>query len=466
MDHEDEEIEIPNYFICPISLDIMKDPVIAVSGITYDRESIDKWLEKVSSCPVTKQPLPSDSDHTPNHTLRRLIQHWCVENATLGVVRIPTPRVPPGKPNVVEEIKNLKKFGDEALGREDTLKKLEVLAIDGERNRRLMHEGGVHRSLILFIVKCTREEEEEGQPRIKEQLDESLRLLHLIGVPLNDARTILMENDRILDSLSLVLNQQNFLNKAYTIVLLRNLTENTSSHIVERLNPEILKGIIGFLKEVASSFNRTSPNVSDTAQSSNPRMKNKVHSKLDYSLVIKQAVTAALMILLETSSWSRNKHILIELGVVSQLIELEISSTGEKRATELVLGVLSRLCCCTNGRAEILAHGGGLAIVTKRLLGVSIAADDRALSILSTVSKLSPEKAVVEEMVCVGTVEKLCTVLRVDCGLSLKEKAKEILSDHFDELKKFPCIDVRLLTKFLSSSHEDLLAEFYSKLNV
>ena len=115
MDHEDEEIEIPNYFICPISLDIMKDPVIAVSGITYDRESIDKWLEKVSSCPVTKQPLPSDSDLTPNHTLRRLIQHWCVENATLGVVRIPTPRVPPGKPNVVEEIKNLKKFGDEGI---------------------------------------------------------------------------------------------------------------------------------------------------------------------------------------------------------------------------------------------------------------------------------------------------------------------------------------------------------------
>ncbi|CDY53920.1 BnaC03g73510D [Brassica napus] len=432
MDHEDEEIEIPNYFICPISLDIMKDPVIAVSGITYDRESIDKWLEKVSSCPVTKQPLPSDSDLTPNHTLRRLIQHWCVENATLGVVRIPTPRVPPGKPNVVDEIKNLKKFGDEALGRKDTLKKLELLAIDGETNRRLMHEGGVHRSLILFIVKCTREEEEEGQRRIKEQLDESLRLLHLIGVPLNDARTILMENDRILGSLSLVLNQQNFLNKAYTIVLLRNLTENTSSHIVERLNEDILKGIIGFLEEVVSSFNRTSPNVT---------------------------VTAALMILLETSSWSRNKHILIDLGAVSQLIELEISSAGEKRATELVLGVLSRLCCCTNGRAEILAHGGGLAIVTKRLLGVSIAADDRALSILSTVSTLSPEKAVVEEMVCVGTVEKLCTVLRVDCGLSLKEKAKEILRDHFDELKKFPCIDVRLLTKLLSSSHEDLLAE-------
>ncbi|CAH8348848.1 unnamed protein product [Eruca vesicaria subsp. sativa] len=467
MDHEDEEIEIPNYFICPISLDIMKDPVITVSGITYDRESIDRWLVKVPSCPVTKHPIPSDSDLTPNHTLRRLIQHWCVENATRGVVRIPTPRVPPGKPNVVEEIKNLKKFGDEALRREDTLKNLEALAMEGETNRRLMCEGDVHRSLILFVVKCTREEEEEeGQRLIKRQLDETLRLLHLIGVPLHDSRTILMENDKILESLALVLNQQNFINKAYTIVLLRNLTENTSSHIAERLNPEILKGIICFLKDVISSFNHKTPNVNTTAQSSNPRVRNKVQSKLDYTLVVKQAVTASLMILLETSSWSRNRSILVDLGAVSQLIELEISSTGDNRATELVLGILSRLCCCANGRAEILAHRGGIAIVTKRLLGVSIAADDRALSILSTVSKFSREKAVVEEMVCVGTVEKLCTVLRVDCGLSLKEKAKEILRDHFDEWKKFPCIDVTILTKLLSSSHEDLLAEFYSQANV
>ncbi|KAF8088880.1 hypothetical protein N665_0528s0037, partial [Sinapis alba] len=373
-------------------------------------------------------------------------------------VRIPTPRAPPGKLNIVEEIKNLKKFGEEALRREDTLKKLEVLAMEGERNRRLMSEGGVHKSLILFLVKCTREEEEEeGQRRTKGYLDESLRLLHLIGVPLNDARTILIENDRILESLTLVLNQQDFLNKAYTIVLLRNLTENTSSHIVERLSAEIFKGIIGFLRDVVSSFNRVKPNVSATVQPSNSRVRNKAPSKLDHSVVIKQGVTAAMMILLETSSWSRNRTILVDLGAVSELIELEINSTGEKRTTELVLGILSRLCCCADGRAEFLAHRCGIAIVTKRLLRVSAAADDRALSILSTVSKYSPESEVVEEMVSVKTVDKLCSVIRIDCGLSLKEKAKEILRDHFDEWKKFPCIDVALVTKLLSSSHKDRL---------
>lgn len=352
-----------------------------------------------------------------------------------------------------------------ALGREDTLQKLEVLATE-VNNRRLMCEGGVHRSLISFVVKCTTtSEEEEGQRRIK-LLDESLRLLHLIGVPLNDAKTILIENDRIMESLTWVLHQEDFFNKAYTIVLLRNLTEYTSSHIVERLNPEVFKGIIGFLKDVVNSLNRTSPTVRDTVQSSRPSLGKTEPSKLDHNLVIKQAVTSALMILLETSSWSRNRSILVDLGAISELIELEISYTGEKRITELMLGVLSRLCCCANGRAEILAHRGGIAVVTNRLLRVSPAADDRALSILSTVSKFSPENMVVEELVNVGTVEKLCSVLRVDCALNLKEKAKEILKDHFDEWKKFPCIDMTLLTKLLSSSPKDQLTEFHSRVGV
>ncbi|KAK1354527.1 U-box domain-containing protein [Heracleum sosnowskyi] len=78
-----EDIDVPAYFICPISLLIVKDPVTAITGITYDRESNEHWLLTAddASCPVTKQPLPRDFDLTPNHTLRRLIQAWCTANA-------------------------------------------------------------------------------------------------------------------------------------------------------------------------------------------------------------------------------------------------------------------------------------------------------------------------------------------------------------------------------------------------
>jgi hypothetical protein len=50
------EIEIPPYFLCPISFQIMKDLVSTVIGITYDRESIEKWLMKAKNCVSTNTP--------------------------------------------------------------------------------------------------------------------------------------------------------------------------------------------------------------------------------------------------------------------------------------------------------------------------------------------------------------------------------------------------------------------------
>ena len=100
-----DEIDVPPFFVCPISLELMKDPVTVSTGITYDRHSIEKWLfaavPKNNTCPVTKQPLLPDL--TPNHTLRRLIQAWCTVNASHGVQRIPTPK-PPVDKTLIEKL--------------------------------------------------------------------------------------------------------------------------------------------------------------------------------------------------------------------------------------------------------------------------------------------------------------------------------------------------------------------------
>lgn len=88
------ELTVPTHFRCPISLDLMKDPVSLATGITYDREFIEKWLDTGHvTCSVTKQVL-RNLDQIPNHALRKMIQHWCVENKSYGVERIPTPSVP------------------------------------------------------------------------------------------------------------------------------------------------------------------------------------------------------------------------------------------------------------------------------------------------------------------------------------------------------------------------------------
>ncbi|KAL1175471.1 hypothetical protein V6Z11_A04G092500 [Gossypium hirsutum] len=99
----------------------------------------------------------------------------------------------------------------------------------------------------------------------------------------------------------------------------------------------------------------------------------------------------------------RNRLMMVESGAVSALIELELGSP-EKRTTELILGILFHLCSCADGRVEFLRHKGGIAVVTKRIMRVSPAADDRAVMILSLISKFSATSWVVHEMLEVGTL--------------------------------------------------------------
>ncbi|XP_009352721.1 U-box domain-containing protein 17-like [Pyrus x bretschneideri] len=70
-------ITIPKDFCCPISLDLMREPVIISTGQTYDRSSISRWLEEGNcNCPKTGQMLPS-TRLVPNRALRNLIMQWC-----------------------------------------------------------------------------------------------------------------------------------------------------------------------------------------------------------------------------------------------------------------------------------------------------------------------------------------------------------------------------------------------------
>ncbi|CAJ1933106.1 unnamed protein product [Sphenostylis stenocarpa] len=71
---------IPDDFRCPISLELMKDPVIVSTGQTYERACIEKWLQAGhGTCPKTQQTLTS-TVLTPNYVLRSLIAQWCEAN--------------------------------------------------------------------------------------------------------------------------------------------------------------------------------------------------------------------------------------------------------------------------------------------------------------------------------------------------------------------------------------------------
>ncbi|XP_022772111.1 U-box domain-containing protein 15-like [Durio zibethinus] len=75
-----QSLVIPHEFLCPITLEIMRDPVIVSSGQTFERESIQKWFDSNHrACPKTRQTLAHLS-LAPNYALKNLITQWCEKN--------------------------------------------------------------------------------------------------------------------------------------------------------------------------------------------------------------------------------------------------------------------------------------------------------------------------------------------------------------------------------------------------
>ncbi|KAK6944124.1 U-box domain [Dillenia turbinata] len=394
-----EDIEIPEFFICPISLHIMKDPVTATTGITYDRESIEHWLftAKNTTCPVTKQPLPKDSDLTPNHTLRRVIQTWCTENASKGVQRIPTPKPPLNKSQVTKLITHDLRAPQLQL---QALQKLEFLAVESARNRKCMVEAGVVKAMFGFIVLCF------NKLHASEGLEEALSILHLLRIRslVADIKPLLIENDKIIEALTWVLDLESELYKmtrTNAILVLKTVISATGTTTLERLSSEFFKRIVKVLRPGA---------------------------------ITQKGVNDALQILLETCPLGTNRAKMVEEGAVFELIEHECASP-ERRTTELIMAVLFHLCSCAAGRAAFLSHAAGVAVVGKRILSVSLATDDRAILILCFICKYSGTDEVLQEMLKVGTVSKLCMMLQVEHAAYLKQEIRGVLKAHSNEEK-------------------------------
>lgn len=65
--------EHPSEFVCPVSLELMNDPVIVSTGHTFDRPSIEAWFATGRMTnPVTGIPL-TNRNLTPNFALRDAI---------------------------------------------------------------------------------------------------------------------------------------------------------------------------------------------------------------------------------------------------------------------------------------------------------------------------------------------------------------------------------------------------------
>ncbi|KAF5734588.1 hypothetical protein HS088_TW15G00080 [Tripterygium wilfordii] len=392
----DAELVIPNHFRCPISLDLMKDPVTLSSGITYDRESIEKWLESGNfTCPVTNQVLRS-YDQIPNHTLRSMIQEWCVENRKFGAERIPTPRVPVTGIEVSEILfgveESVKRL--DRCGCLDLVKKIRTLGSESERNRRCIVQNGTGGVLAAAFDEFARDSCERNEIALKEILCCLTWMLPF------DAETQVYLGSK--DSLGCLVwflrNEDSTSVKQNSIVALKELASCDQKHV------EALAGIEGVVEILFKFIQRP------------------------ISTTIKKS---SLMLSFQLVSFNEKiRKLFSQMGLVPILLESMIDT--ERSICEPALGVLDRLCDCDEGREEAYKNALTIPVLVKKILGVSDLASEYSISIIWKLIKYEQRNngdgsIVLVEALQVGAFQKVLLLLQLGCGDETKQKVAEVL---------------------------------------
>ncbi|XP_002169066.2 E3 ubiquitin-protein ligase CHIP isoform X1 [Hydra vulgaris] len=80
VDERRQKRDVPDQLCGKISFEIMKDPVITPSGITYDRKDIEEHLQRVGHFdPVTRAPL-NVNQLIPNLAMKEVVEEFLEKN--------------------------------------------------------------------------------------------------------------------------------------------------------------------------------------------------------------------------------------------------------------------------------------------------------------------------------------------------------------------------------------------------
>ncbi|XP_074564821.1 U-box domain-containing protein 21-like [Curcuma longa] len=403
---EISEIAIPPHFRCPISLELMKDPVTACTGITYDRHSIEGWLQRGhTTCPVTHQELRSD-ELLPNLVLTRMIQSWCDAHRDVGVEHIPTPKIPLSSPQAEELLSELAFFGRRRdAGRcEQLVARVKALARESERNRRCLASKGVGRALAATFSAFA-----ANYVELPELLEGVLAAMAAVGTAMDYEAASFLAAPEPLNLLAEMLRHGSLAARLNAAMAVKSLLATTSS----RTTSELVSATEGMVEALA---------------------------KLVREPISRQAMKASLAaIYYMVSDDEGAAESVVEQGVVPALVE--VLTEPERGMCEKALAVLEGVLSCDRGRAAVCKHALAVPVLAKRMFRVSEASTALAVSALW---KLCGDcEKCSREAVQVGAFQKLLLLLQIGCDEETKEKATQLLkflNEHCSG-KNIECVD-------------------------
>lgn len=319
---------IPDEFRCPITLDLMRDPVIIASGHTYDRHSIARWINSGHyTCPKSGQKLLHMA-LIPNYALKSLIHQWCQDNnVSLNEDKASSfsdseSRNSKGKQseNAVDHISATKAVADAvkmtaeflvgklATGSVEIQRRaayeLRLLAKTGMDNRRMIAEAGAIPFLVTLL--CSHD------PRIQENAVTAMLNLSLYQ---NNKILIMAAGaiDNIVDVLQSGKTTESRENAAAAIFSLSMIDE---CKVTIGARPRAIPALVGLLRDGSSAGKR-------------------------------DAATA----LFNLAVYNANKISVVVTGAVPVLIDLLMDDKAG--ITDDALAVLALLLGCSQGLEEI-----------------------------------------------------------------------------------------------------------------
>ncbi|KAL8541410.1 hypothetical protein ACS0TY_002611 [Phlomoides rotata] len=378
-------VHIPYHFRCPISLELMCDPVTVCTGQTYDRSSIESWVATGNTtCPVTRVPL-TDFTLIPNHTLRRLIQDWCVANRSFGVERIPTPKQP-ADPILVRTLLNQAASASGRFSlRVSALRRLRGLARDSEKNRSVIAANGAREILLAILFT------DVGSDPSDLNL-ESLAILSLFPLSESECLYVGSVSERV----------------SYLVNLLFH------SSIDVRVNSAAL------IETVVAGIRL--PELR-TLVSGGDGVFEGIVGILNYPLAYPRALKIGIKALFALCLVKQHRQKAVAAGAVDALIDR--LAEFEKCDAERALATVELLCRIPSGCAAFSSHALTVPLLVKIILKISDRATEYAAGALLSLCSAS-ERGQREAVAC-GVLTQLLLLVQSDCTERAKRKAQMLL---------------------------------------
>ncbi|XAR73168.1 Ubiquitin--protein ligase [Bertholletia excelsa] len=393
------EMAIPHLFRCPISLDLLRDPVTLCTGQTYDRSSIERWFAAGKlTCPVTMQKL-HDPSMVPNHTLRHLIDQWL----QMGPQFDPNHHDYPDPS--LSALKQLLESHDSSIEiKLQTLQTIQLLCRDlPSQNTSLIQLGFFPLLLGLAFGKVPQVQQHYISPHdrlnlnlklVEEALVCALKLVPYVNTgPLN----MLKEQSKLDYFIEL------FDHDSVTIkTSLCQLVEAIPSSPETRELCAMLGNHRGLLQRMISLLGR------------------------EYI-----SSGAGIKAILALCCLETNRENLVREGAVNELIECIIRLRGdeERKWGPMAMAALEQLVGMESGREAVKKHPDGVNAMVKMVFRVSSDNHHRGCenAVNSLIVVCSDSVEARERAICGGVLTQLLLLLQSQCSARTKTKARMLL---------------------------------------